>query len=609
MNPATALARTVVQALVGAGIRRVVLCPGSRSAPLAYELHRRDPGTGRHCPEGPGPHLNIRHDERVAAFVALGIGRAGTGTGAVVTTSGTAVANLHPAVLEAHHSNVPLVVITADRPDLLRGTWANQTTDLQAGLFGPAVRARIDLEDAAASADPAGSVRALARVLRAARGTPGGARPGPVHLNLGFTMPLLPDTVPGVPGGVPGTTHPQGGPGTADGGSGVRELLDLTGTGPVPPGGALTAPDPLDLLEGAGPRTVVVAGDGAGPWGALLARRFGLPLLAEPSSGSRTGPNAVGPYRLLLDVPALGGGIERVVVLGRPTLSRPVTRLFEDPGVEVVLVTEHPQWPEPGREARRVPLASLEPVLRDAPPPADGWLLAWREAGAVATDAVDAVLDGVEGLTGPLVAREVAAATGPGQRLMVSASNPVRDLDLVMRPVPQPAAPSVLANRGLAGIDGILSTASGLTLAPGADPVAPVRVLVGDLAFLHDLNALWTGPDEPPVRLQVVVVNDRGGGIFSLLEHGERALGSPDRARTFERVFGTPHSADLSALCAGYGAAHREVTDLAGLRLALREPRGGIDVVEIRTHRSDLRELHRRIRSEVTARIGPVIVP
>src|SRR4051794_21392424 len=177
--PSTVLARLAVAALREAGVEHVLLCPGSRSAPLAYALAAAGD-------DGSGPRVHVRHDERVAAFTALGA------AGAVVTTSGTAAANLHPAVLEAHHANRPLVVLTADRPVSLRGTWANQTSELQAGLFGDAVRARLDLADDDAAKDPDAARAAIAAVLAAAFG-PGGARPGPVHLDLGFADPLLPD--------------------------------------------------------------------------------------------------------------------------------------------------------------------------------------------------------------------------------------------------------------------------------------------------------------------------------------------------------------------------------------------------------------------------------
>jgi 2-succinyl-5-enolpyruvyl-6-hydroxy-3-cyclohexene-1-carboxylate synthase len=545
VNPSTHLARLAVDALVRAGVTHVVLCPGSRSAPLAYQLQRRD---------GDGLCLHVRHDERVAGFTALGAGLDG-GLGAVVTTSGTAVANLHPAVLEAHHARRPLIVVTADRPPELRGTWANQTTELQAGLFGGAVRARLDLADAAAVADPAAIRRSLAVTLAAACGP----LPGPVHLDLGFTDPLVPD--------------------------------DDEPPGPViaPPDEAQAAtPAPARLPSG--PRTVVVAGDGAAPGARELAAAAHWPLLAEPTSGA-AGPDAVAAYRLLLELPELGGQVERVVAFGRPTLSRPVTRLLSRPDVELVLVSSSGYWHQPGRAARRVGL----PDPQDHRYPADDWSAAWSAASAAAAEALNAVLDEVAPVpTGPAVARAVARAALPLDRLVVAASNPVRDLDLVGSALA--AGVRVFANRGLAGIDGTVSTATGLALAGG-----PVRVLVGDLAFLHDLNGLLVPPGEARADVQVVVLNDDGGGIFGLLEHGERALHGPEQAAAFERIFGTPHGADLGALCAGYGVPHRRVTSMEQLGEALASRPDGVSVVEVAAARAGLRDLHARIRAAVAA--------
>ena len=574
MNPSTALAALVVDALAGAGVRQVLLCPGSRSAPLAYELARRQL-----------PGLHVRHDERVAGFTALGVSKGGPGLGAVVTTSGTAVANLFPAVLEGHHANVPLVVVTADRPARLRGTWANQTSELQAGLFGDAVRASLDLADDEAAADPVAARTALDRVLGAALGR-AGRRPGPVHLNLGFDEPLTP---------------PDEGP--------LPEPTVSRRPYPAPPEPAVVPPLP------AGPRTVVLAGDGASVEAAWLAETAGWPLLAEPSSGARVGPNAIGPYRLLLELPELGGRVERVVAFGRPTLSRPVTRLLGRDDVEVLLVSRYPDWPEPGRPVVRLsavpwPTGS-DPLAGDPPPtPAepDEWLSGWLRAGAAASAALDAVLDREPAITGPLVAREVAA----GRRcdvLLAGASNPIRDLDLAaairtrtssLRAGDLP----VRANRGLSGIDGTISTAIGLAL--GGERV---RVLVGDVTFLHDAAALLLGPHERRPDLQVIVLNDNGGGIFSLLEHGERALHGEAQRRTFERVFGTPHTADLAALCRGYGVGHRRVGDLADLRRAVADLPTGISVVEVVADRAGLRDLHGRIRAAVHAAARDALGP
>lgn len=548
MSSATAAARALVETLVGRGVTEVVLCPGSRSAPLAYALHAADAAGVL--------HLHVRHDERAAAFTALGMGLAAGRPAAVVTTSGTAVANLHPAVLEAHESAVPMLVLTADRPHRLRGTWANQTTGLQAGLLRHACRYAADLP----AVRPAGLDAwrdAVTSAVAAATGAAGG-RPGPAHVDAAFDDPLVPEDLRWRPRVTPATASPPA-----------------------------RATCPVEPAE----RTVVVAGAGAGDAARALAEEAGWPLLAEPSSGARGGPNAVGPYRLLLDADHLGAAVRRAVVLGRPTLSRPVTRLLARPEVEVVQIVAHPDDPGPARRVQRLVGSPLPPEPRE-----DGWLAVWQAAGAAAAAAVDGVLDG-EGragrLNGPLVAREVAAATATGELLVAAASNPVRDLDLAGRPWDRPRR--VLANRGLSGIDGALSTAAGAALATRAR----TRVLVGDLGFLHDLNGLLLPPGEPEPDLQVVLLNDDGGGIFGLLEHGETQY-----VPAFERLFGTPHHADVSSLCAGLGVPHQVVGGVDALRKALDTPPPGRSVVEVRASRTGLQDLHARIGAAVTLAAG-----
>jgi 2-succinyl-5-enolpyruvyl-6-hydroxy-3-cyclohexene-1-carboxylate synthase len=216
-------------------------------------------------------------------------------------------------------------------------------------------------------------------------------------------------------------------------------------------------------------------------------------------------------------------------------------------------------------------------------------------ASAAARAALDDALDEpatARGLGGLVVARAVASAARPGETLVAAASNPVRDLDLVGHALP--AGVRVLSNRGLAGIDGTVSTASGVALEGGT-----VRALVGDLGFLHDLNALLVPPGEVRPQLQIVVLNDGGGGIFSLLEQGELATRGQVEAVVFERLFGTPHGADLAALCRGYGVPHASAETLEALRAALAEPLPGTSVLEVRADRGGLRELHARIRSRV----------
>lgn len=611
VNPSSALATVIVAALADLGVRQVVLCPGSRSAPLAYALaDAADAGRLR---------LHVRIDERSAGFLALGLARAADAPAAVVTTSGTAVANLHPAVLEASHAGVPLLVISADRPHELRGTGANQAAD-QVRMFGPAARWYAEIPAPhRAPGQVAGWRNVVARAVAAARGNPGSA-PGPVQLDVAFADPLLPDGP-----GLAGSDGSTGADGSEGSGGWPEPLAGTAGLTAVAP-----ALDPVPVRLPWSARTVVLAGDGAGPEAARVAAAGGWPLLAEPSSGARTAA-AIGAYRLLLDLPELGGAIERVLVFGRPTLSRPVSRLLARSGPEIVVVSRRPDWTDPGRLASLVvPAVAVDPPAGGDPDrPArngeqrhGGWLASWRAAGRAASAAIDRLLDAeaeAGRLTGPLVAREVAAATGAGDLLVAGASNPIRDLDLAAGPFA--AGARVLANRGLAGIDGTLSTASGAALArAAAGERGRVRCLVGDLTFLHDAGALLVGPLEEPVAVQVTVLDDGGGGIFGLLEHGARAgLGEREKAR-FERLFGTPQDADLAALCAGYGVAHQLVDDPRALRSALRSAPGsaagsapgsasrsvpgsapgtggsGTSVIQVRVDRAAQRDLAERIR-------------
>ena len=579
MNPSTALARVLVDSFLDLGVTELVLSPGSRSASIALaalEASQRAPGPGRRS-----LRLHVRIDERSAGFLALGLAKASGRPVAVVTTSGSAVANLHPAVLEAHHAGVPLVVLTADRPPELRGVGANQTAD-QVKLFGDVVRLFHEVGVARREPGQVAYWRNLAgRAVVAARGDRN-RDPGPVHLNLAFADPLLPtgdDDWPEPLDRPPGPTRSDA----------VR-----------PP----AAPYELE----AGPRTVVLAGDGAGRSARWLAEVGGWPLLAEPSSGARSGPNAIGPYRLLLDRVGLGAAIERVVMYGSPSLSRPVTRLLGRAGVELVVVSDRATWPDPARRAALVVWAAALLGTEAGTPRAepDTWLATWLDAAATASRAVDAVLgvglDCEDGLTGPLVARMVAASVGPGRLLFAGSSSPIRDLDLVMDPYHHESGPAgdgqatVLANRGLSGIDGTVATAIGAALAHPPHRDGPALALLGDLTFLHDSNGLVIGPDEPRPDLTFVVVNDDGGGLFHLLEPG-----APEHAGAFERVFGTPHGVDLRSLCAATGTPYVRAATASALAGALERLGDGIRVIEAPVARADRRQLHERIRTAVEA--------
>ncbi len=554
-NASTALAVTLVDELVRGGVSHVVLSPGSRSAALGFAAHAAA-AAGRLT-------LHTRIDERSAGFLALGLSVTSRTPVAVITTSGTAVANLHPAVLEASHRGLPLLLLTADRPAHLRGTQANQTTD-QVRIFGTATRLDLDVPPGDSDADQAAQVaswRAHARqALAAARSAD---LPGPVQVNLQLGMPL----VPGVPDGWTTAVEATDGPADHD-----------------------ATPDREPSLLEPGPRTVVVAGDDAGPPARVLAERGGWPLLAEPTSGSRTGDNAIRTYRLLLGDADLVDRIERVVVCGHPTLSRPVTSLISSPDVEVVAVRNATGYTDPGHRASRVLQWPVELAREPAGAGSDDWLDEWRTRDAERGRALDMLLAARDELTPHEVAGAVSASLPPGGLLFVGASNPVRDLDLMVAKYAVGDRRLVIGNRGLAGIDGSVATAVGAAL--GRPHSSRAFALLGDVTFLHDTNGLLLGPDEQRPDLTIVVVNDDGGSIFASLEQG-----GPPYAGAFEKLFGTPHHVDLAALCAATRTPHWKVGSLPELRHALASPGGGIEVVEVVVDRSDRRGLDAAIRA------------
>lgn len=643
MHPSTALAAVLVDELVRGGVREAVLAPGSRSAPLAYALEEAD-RAGR-------LRLHVRIDERTAGFVALGLARAGGVPVPVVTTSGTAVANLHPAVLEAHHSGVPLVVLSADRPAELRGTGANQTT-VQPGLFAGAVRWEADLPapesvSAAAGAHWRSTVcRALAAARSDAAGL-GGA--GPVHLNVSFRDPLAPALDEGTRPGEVQTdglraAGPSGegeaGAGAAAGGAGAGAAAGGAGAG-TDAGGAGAAAGEARAAAGLtgraggapwvqvapteaprtdtltpGERTLVLLGDLPDP--VLSARALawaeesGWPVLAEPFGHLPAGPGVV-PHAPLVAARVARGDLpdlrpERVVVVGRLTLFRELGALLRLPGMVVEHVAARDPWTDPSHVVSRVHGIG---ALREAPARHTGagaWVAAWVRAGAALSEVVAATTAG--DVTGLGVARTVADALGEDDVLVVGSSTAPRDLALALDGSAAPAR--VIANRGLAGIDGTVSTAVGVALAAerrrlsahlrrgstASDEIDLPRVvaLMGDLTFLHDAGGLLIGPEEPRPDLTIVVVNDDGGGIFSTLEYGDPArLAGPDgadRAAATERIFGTPHGTDLEALSRAYGVVHERVASLAALREALADRTRGLRVLEVPLDRAS----HRRVR-------------
>ncbi|MFT4124607.1 MAG: 2-succinyl-5-enolpyruvyl-6-hydroxy-3-cyclohexene-1-carboxylic-acid synthase [Gordonia sp. (in: high G+C Gram-positive bacteria)] len=553
MNPSTLQARVIVDEMIRGGVTEAVLCPGSRNAPLAFALHAADV-TGQ-------LRLHVRIDERSAGYLALGLAVSSGRPVPIVMTSGTAVANMSPAVFEANYARVPLVVISANRPYELLGSGANQTVE-QFGIFGTQVRATISPGLAEADLDTNSQWRsAVGRVLAAARGARTG-NAGPVHFDIPLREPLVPDPEVG----------PEDDLGTHAGRAGGLPWTHA-------PVGRLDVPLEIDLSVD----TVVVAGHGAGRHPELDA----VPTVAEP-----TAPHAVTPLHPL----ALTSIRPRqAIICGRPTLHRGVSQLLADPDVRVYAITTGPRWPDVSGN-----VYATGTRVQAVGDPGEDWLKTCAEIHQRVLGVVDAALDAPGAATGLHVARAVSAALRPGEQLVVGASNPIRDVALAGR---VGEGVRVLSNRGVAGIDGNTSTAIGAALALDAACGARTVALMGDLTFLHDATGLIIGPGEPrPAALRIVVANDDGGGIFGLLEQGDPRFNSGPYRGAYERVFGTPHHTDLAALCAGFHLPLRRV-EVAALAAVLAEapPAGGVEVIEVVTDRERLRAVHAAIGRRLVA--------
>jgi 2-succinyl-5-enolpyruvyl-6-hydroxy-3-cyclohexene-1-carboxylate synthase len=674
-SPASAFSLALLGEFVALGVTDLVVAPGSRSQALALaaaELERA--GLVR---------LHVRIDERGAAFLALGLSLESGRPAAVITTSGTAVANLHPAVLEAHHSGVPLIVVSADRPADLRGIRSNQTT-MQPGIFAGAVRYERDVA-APVKQEADAAARLARRAVDAALGVddrgeaiahPG---PGPAHLNVQLREPLsAPVTVdraavearraalseqrgdgprvaahdvppPGDPSfaatrlmpvapaaaGSPGSTgQPSvtdalaalasaGRSGAHAGGSSQRGAVGTTESAAGSAGGSAAAASagaasaaaastsagaapeatPSGALIAPGPRTLVIAGAGAGPDAEEFARAGGWPLAAEVTSGARFGPNLVVAYRELLREPGFGDAVQRVIVFGHPTLSREVPALVQRDDVEAIVVSPSGvEWYNPGHAVGRFERAvRAEPRALSAEERA--WTGRWVKASRMLLEASDpdaaAIRDGVdetghvtdfaaqraylkaqlarvrEPVTRRMLVEAIWAATWPHDRLVLAASRLIRDADRV---VPGRRI-RVLANRGLAGIDGTVATTLGVAIASQQAPDAKpgvTRALIGDLALLHDAGSLLLGEGEHRPRVQLIVGNDGGGTIFDALEVAGTAP-----ADAFDRVQFTPQRVDFEALASAYGWTYTRAATRGELDEALGTAIAGPTLLEV----------------------------
>ena len=611
-NPATLLARAVVASLVEAGVKRVVISPGSRNAPLTYAL--ADAAQAGYL------QLRVVVDERSAAFVALGASRSdwlheGLARPAVaVMTSGSAVANAHPAVVEADAAGVPLIILSADRPHALVNTGASQTT-VQTGIFGAATRYQADLGDTNASGAVANQVR---RAVAAASGRLS-LDPGPVHLNVRLAPPLAPAAPWQVPHLEPKTHWLR-----------ARKPLEeqLNGV-TVSQVGCRLGLDPAR-------RGVIVVGDNddaeLAHYAASLAHAWGWPLLAEPTSLVRTNANAVAAYSALLaggDGSASGDGaqlsqeIEQLLVVGHPTLTRPISALLARADIYQVVLTSRARWSDVSGCAAYV--ATLEQALsrntsdvsagagasgdtgagagdgvggsvggeagagvggsagKNAPSPL--WLQRWLQAGQQQLNATSVTKAAQMALTTWQATSQYeshsqsTAIHSDGLEssvtLMAASSMTIRYLDAglpagkQLKKMPGP----VVANRGLAGIDGTISTAVGLAWASGQ----PVRVIIGDLAAAHDLTGLVKAVTENEVDLQVIVLDDHGGKIFSGLEYGASEL-----SNYFLRFFTTAQQVDFAQAAAAFGAHVSVIDDFDGLQSLLSKAIEGRSLVHVK---------------------------
>jgi 2-succinyl-5-enolpyruvyl-6-hydroxy-3-cyclohexene-1-carboxylate synthase len=576
-NRNTVWARVLVDELARSGLTHAVVAPGSRSTPVVLALARH-----------PEVQTHVALDERSGAFLALGLGRRTRQPAAIVTTSGTAGANLHPAVLEANQAQVPLLAITADRPHELRGTDANQTVD-QVGLFGDAVREAHDLSQPKLEPRALRNLRARAdRALHQARDPPA----GPVHLNLPFAKPLEPTEVPGdVPQDL-ADRAPLGYEGRPEG----RPFTDFPRTRTTPDAGLV---DEFGHRLAQADRGLIVTGpnpepERVGPAAIELAHASGFPVLADPTSGARFAPGApeaaVPGYDLVLRSERLADELAPDLVLrvGRDPTSKHATAYLErHADVEQIVVDDGPIHKDhrglAGRYLEADPAATLQRLGQDVDRVADkDWRARWQDAGRRALQAAQrehqrAPFEGT-------ILREAARAVPPEGGLFVSNSMPIRDLDTFAPP--RDDTVHAYANRGASGIDGVTSTAIGVA----RTHEQPTLAVLGDLAFIHDCNGLQLVDEEDDVVF--LVVNNDGGGIFHMLPIRDH--------EHFDPYFTTPHGLDVGSVADAHGLDHR-TTEAAGVRQALgdalSDPRG--QVIEVPTDRETNLERHQAVEDRV----------
>ena len=570
----TSLARALVDEWARAGVREAALAPGSRSAPLALALA----GDGR-------IGLSVFLDERSASFFAVGVAKASGRPAVVVCTSGTAAANLHPAVVEAWHARVPLIVCTADRPPELRDTGAGQAID-QLKLFGDAVRWFCEV---GVPQDVPGAGHYWRSVASRAWGAALGPPAGPVHLNLAFREPLVPTGAPlvdtvGRAAHAPWTTaHPHPPEPHADEAAALVAAVD------------------------ASPRGVLVAGWGSGATPRVVerfVRAAGWPVLADAVSGLRSGPTAVSTYDPLLRAADFAARWvpDLVVHIGSPLTNRPATAWLDE-SVPRVLVDPDGAWLDPHRSASTRIAADANALLLAVTdsicwrPSTGAWCDGWLAAEAAARKAIDDLLDSWHQPFEGRVVRDIAAALPDGAILAVGSSMPVRDAESFVAPR---TGLRWLSNRGANGIDGFVSTVLGAARVAKAGRHGPVVALLGDLTLLHDAGGLL-GATRRGVDAVLVVLDNNGGGVFSFLPQA-------DLPEHFETVFGTPHGLDLLDVAKAYGVPGCRVSTAEQVVPAVLDAiaAGGVHIVVVPTDRADNVSRHRQVWATVAEAVRAV---
>ena len=572
--------RAVAEELARAGVEAVCVCPGSRSTPLTVAVDAHEDLTVY-------SHL----DERSAAFFALGRGKRTGEPTAVVTTSGTATANLHPAIMEANQARVPLLVLTADRPPELRDSGANQTVDQQK-LYGDAVRHYRDLPEPAADDR---KLRSLRTSVCRAVGETTGANPGPVHLNAPFRKPLEPTEVPGdVPEDF-ADEYPLAERG--------RDDAPFVSVDHAPARPTEATLDALAAAAADAERGLLVAGPDDGGLSAsaasALADATGFPILADPLSDLRFGPHVddapvAGGYDGLLagDADALSPGPDFVVRFGASPTSKPLRKSLAASDARQVVVDPAGGWREAEFTATDLVVADPDETARGLADRVDSGRDAWTERVLdLEAEVWQTVADFEPGaLMEGDVARVVAADAPDPATVFVSNSMPVRDFDRFAQP--RTADLTVLGNRGASGIDGVVSSALGA----GSATDDPLVLLTGDVAYYHDSNGLLA-LERCGVDATVVLVNNDGGGIFHMLPI--EAFDPP-----FTGQFKTPHGLDFAPTGDSYDLAFARVETIERLREAYRESVGaaGTQVIEVRTDAAASHRERERLQSRLADR-------